>query len=167
MSEEWRPVVGYEGIYEVSSLGSVRRIAPAKGATVGHNLVLCLHPNGYHRVYLCWNNKRRSRLASRLVAAAFLGPSDLEVNHKNGNTGDNRIGNLEYMTRQENAEHARINGFYARGEKVAAANLNRHQVREIRKLKGKMTYEAIAARFGVTYSGVQAILCGRTWAWLS
>lgn len=167
MSEEWRAVLGYESVYEVSSLGRVRRIARAKGATPGKLLVLCLHPNGYYRVYLSWQGTRRSHLVSRLVAAAFIGASKLEVNHKDGDTHNNRLYNLEYNTRQENAAHARINGLYARGEQAHTANLNRHQVRQIRRLKGKLTYKAIAARFGVTYSGVQAILCGRTWAWLN
>lgn len=166
MSEVWREVLGFEGIYAVSSYGRVKRLQQQHGTQAGrilkgHNL------RGYYHVYLSWQNKVRRRLIHRLVAQAFIGVSSLEINHKDGNGLNNRLENLEYVTRQENAAHARINGFYARGERSASSTLTRRQVRRIRQLKGSMTYAEIAKRFGVTYSGVQAILCGRTWAWLS
>lgn len=167
-TEEWRPVVGYEGFYAVSSYGRVKRVHQQHGTHAGrvlkgHNL----SNKGYYHVYLCVGNKRRRRLVHRLVAQAFLGVSSLEINHIDGNGLNNRLDNLEYATRQENAAHARVNGFYARGERTGAVALTRRKVRHIRTLKGKMTYDAIARRYGVTYSCIQGVMCGRTWAWLS
>lgn len=166
ISEYWRPVIGFEGIYDVSSWGRVRRIKPQHGTQAGrilkgHNL------HGYYHVYLSHNNKVSRRLIHRLVMQSFVGPSTLEVNHKDCNKLNNRLANLEYTTRQENAAHAKHNNCYARGERVTMSTLTRRQVRQIRRLRGRLTYKEIAARFGVTYSGIQGILCGRTWAWLN
>lgn len=113
--EEWRPVVGYEGIYDISSHGRVRRIGKAArtgrgrggGAQIGR--VLKPQPNGgYRQVYLWRDGKQKPRLVHCLVAEAFIGPvpPGHEVNHCDGNKTHNWIGNLEYLTRSKNLEHA-------------------------------------------------------------
>jgi hypothetical protein len=62
--------------------------------------------NGYRRVTLCHNGKPERWLVHRLVMFVFKGKSKLDVNHKNGITHDNRLCNLEYLTRSENHKHA-------------------------------------------------------------
>jgi hypothetical protein len=113
---EWRPVVGYEGLYEVSSKGDVRSVAriAARSGTQGNLRIQAkirkaqVTPKGYHRVQLTKDGKARNHLVHVLVATAFLeNPSQKpEVNHKNGNKGDNRVGNLEWATTGENLQHA-------------------------------------------------------------
>ena len=71
LTEDWRPVVGYEGWYEVSSLGRVRRARPGLGARVGHILSPQLSNNGYLMVPLCREGCRRYRSVHRLVGEAF------------------------------------------------------------------------------------------------
>lgn len=70
------------------------------------------------RLYDCNNSKNiytritihsKTYKAHRLIASAFLGVSTLEVNHKDCNKGNNKINNLEYMTRRENMLHAVAN----------------------------------------------------------
>ena len=104
--ELWLPVVGYEGFYEVSNLGNVRRV----GKTTP--LVLCTNnKHHYATVSLCKENKKKTHLVHVLVAKAFLGlPKDgYEVNHKNENKLDNRANNLEWVTRKENSNYGTRN----------------------------------------------------------
>jgi hypothetical protein len=99
MPEEWRTVPGYEGLYEVSSVGQV------KSVTKNRFLSWYLY-KGYPRVCLRKNNKGYVVCVHRIMALAFLGdPGNNFVNHINGVRNDNRIENLEYVTNRENATH--------------------------------------------------------------
>lgn len=111
--EDWRPVVGYEGFYEVSSAGRVRSVARRRGARVGH--VLRQHPlsNGlYLKVELHRDGVRQTCPTHRLVGEAFLGPlpDGLETRHLNGNGLDNNLSNLKYGTRVENQQDSIAHG---------------------------------------------------------
>lgn len=102
---KWLPVVGYEGFYEVSDRGQVRRVAGGRGTRKGV-LRQATHPNGYKAVCLSMNNVQSRRTVHSLVAQAFLGarPEGLEVCHNNQIHGDNRPGNLRYDTHKANCQ---------------------------------------------------------------
>lgn len=110
MIEEWKPVVGYEGLYEVSSLGRVRSLDRYVKNNYSYWLrkgkVLSPEKNkdGYLLVSLCCNGKRYLRTVHRLVAEAFIpNPDNLpEVNHINEDKSNNRVENLEWCTRKYN-----------------------------------------------------------------
>src|SRR5882724_12074430 len=87
MIEQWNPVIGYEGIYEVSNHGNIQRIQMIRGSSFEKNLRQAPNHYGYPRVSLCRDNKPKQYLVHRLVAAAFLGPCPLdhEVNHIGNN----------------------------------------------------------------------------------
>lgn len=114
--EEWRTVVDYEGIYEVSNHGQVRRVGKAArhgkgrggGARVGHVRKPQEIRGGYLSVQLWRDGRQAGHLIHRLVATAFLGPipADQEVNHRDGNKRNNAVGNLEYLTHADNSKHA-------------------------------------------------------------
>jgi hypothetical protein len=117
--EVWIDIVGYEGIYQVSSFGSVkcpyREWLGYKGnKRVISNLILKSSDNGrgYLIVGLRKNNHQRMEKVHRLVAEAFiLNPlNKKEVNHINGVKTDNHVNNLEWITRSENQKHAVKNG---------------------------------------------------------
>ncbi len=122
-AEEWRAIAGYEGFYEVSSLGRIRRMAgwPIGGGRYHSVPKTCSKPavkrTGYAEVALCVAPLRRYHLVHRLVAAAFIGPcpDGYEVNHKDTNRANNVATNLEYLTKKGNAQHSilmgRRNGF--------------------------------------------------------
>jgi hypothetical protein len=101
MDEEWRDVKGYEGLYQVSSLGRVkslnyRRSGKEKVLSTTH------HPDGYIRSSPFAPDKRTIAI-HRLVAQSFI-PNPLnkpEVHHKNGKRDDNRLSNLMWATREE------------------------------------------------------------------
>ncbi len=121
--EEWRDCLGWEGQYQASNLGRVRRINSRRSIVTGG-------------VYLMAQNMRRRYLATgfysperglvlryihSLVAEAFLGPKPdgLEVNHIDGCRTSNAAANLEYLPHLENVRHALrlgLRGRDARGE---------------------------------------------------
>lgn len=121
MQEEiWRPIKGYEGIYDVSNLGRVR----SHDKHTKHNyggLKLqkgrILNPkkgtNGYVRVYLSDKNSKTKRFSiHRIVGNAFVeNPQGKpQINHINSDRSDNRASNLEWVTNSENQKHAYKNG---------------------------------------------------------
>lgn len=101
MVEKWRDAVGYEGLYQISSLGRLRN---AKD----HILKIHTAHNGYQYYNISKNGIGKSKRSHRLVAEAFIpNPQDkAEVNHKDGDKTNNRVENLEWMTKSENNLHA-------------------------------------------------------------
>lgn len=114
--EEWRPVMGFEGLYEVSSIGRVRNRR-------GYVLKQSVTSWGYWRVGLFRQGEgTREQRVHRLVALAFIPliEGKTHVNHINGDKQDNRFENLEWMTKLENEAHA-----HAMGRNHAITNPNR------------------------------------------
>jgi len=107
--EQWRPVIGYEGLYEVSNAGRVRRSGPSMDgkARIGRILRPAPASHGYPTVVLWRQGRGRTETIHRLVAAAFIGlcPDGHEVNHINGLKDDNDVNNLEYVTFSGNKAH--------------------------------------------------------------
>jgi hypothetical protein len=115
MSVEWKPVVGYEGYYEVSNAGEVRSVDryvkhPHGGVMLRKSKTMKTNKNkyGYVDVRLGKEGVEKAHLIHRLVAMAFLDNAEdkPQVNHKNGNKSDNRLENLEWATLSENRLHA-------------------------------------------------------------
>lgn len=106
MTEEWRPVVGFEGFYEVSSEGRVRSFR--RGAN-GRLLRPGISSNDYPTVALGRGN---SRTVHSLVAAAFIGPcpEGEEVRHHDNDRRNPRATNLRYGTRAQNIADAQAAG---------------------------------------------------------
>lgn len=100
MQEIWKSVVGYEGLYEVSNLGSVRSL-PRKGTNItGRVLRYSTDRCGYRQVILAKFGERKCAKVHRLVAQAFL-PNENNhpcINHKDENKQNNNVGNLEWCS---------------------------------------------------------------------
>lgn len=99
--ERWKPIFGYNGLYEVSDLGRVRSLKFGK--------VRVLRPGkdrgGYLLVVLCKDGKTSTRKVHRLVAQAFIENDDetkTQINHINECKSENKVSNLEYCTAQYN-----------------------------------------------------------------
>lgn len=106
MKEIWKPIIGYEGLYEVSSLGNIKRIV---GTRCKKEHIITPRPasNGYLRVNLSKGNKVKDFSIHRLVATAFIEnvSGKAEVNHIDGDKTNNCIDNLEWVTKSENERH--------------------------------------------------------------
>lgn len=169
--EEWRAVVGWEGVYEVSDHGRVRRIKAASGTQPGKILVCPAGKRGYPVLYMFDKDRRGRGFVHALVMAAFVGPrpEGLHVNHLDSDRGNNRLSNLEYVTPKENTQHAkragRLRGGGPKGELAPAAKLSLEQMRSAHEKwsAGEKTQTELAAEYGVTRQAIWNIVHGRTW----
>lgn len=127
--EEWRPVVGYEGFYEVSDWGNLRSIDriiifsngrkhPYKGIEPKQRTDV----GGYKVVTLSINQKMKIFKVHVLVWEAFNGkkPNGMQVNHKDEDKTNNRLENLELVTPKENCNYGK------RNEKISKYLLKKH-----------------------------------------
>lgn len=103
--EEWRNIPGHDK-YQVSNEGRVRSLKT-------NRILSSCSCNGYRQVGLYSDGKQKTITIHRLVALAFLGDRPMgidgrrnEVNHKDGDRANNRLSNLEYVTRAENVIHS-------------------------------------------------------------
>lgn len=101
--EVWKPVVGFEGLYEVNQFGEIRSLLGTK--TKG-KLLKQQERNGYLRVGLRKDNETHWRSVNRIVAEAFIpNPDNLpEVDHINNDKKDNRVCNLQWISRIDNVQ---------------------------------------------------------------
>ena len=110
-NEIWKPIEGYEGLYEVSSLGNVRSLGNGNSTCSLRKRTKVLyqgkHRLGYKNVSLCKNSKPKMHYVHRLVATAFIpNPNNLpEVNHKDEDKTNNCVENLEWCTREYNINY--------------------------------------------------------------
>lgn len=105
--EEWRPIPGYEGIYEASNLGRVRgldRIDAAGRRWKGRIRVQSTDAQGRKRVNLSRDGSKKLTQVHRLVMLAFVGapPEGHEVCHNDGDPANNRLDNLRWDTKRAN-----------------------------------------------------------------
>lgn len=177
--EIWKDVIGFEGMYQVSSMGNVRSLdrkvkhnysgwANRKGQEIKKRP----DKDGYLKVNLKVKQKGKSSIVHRLVASAFIPNAENkpQVNHKNGIKNDNRIENLEWCTTFENRQHAYDTGlqhsFTRQGELNNFNKLKEQQVREIRILHDKkkgFTYKKLGEIYNVSEGAIGNIIKNKTW----
>lgn len=108
--EEWRDVVGYEGLYKVSSHGRIKSYHERyKKPRI---LKTSMTTTGYRKVELAKNKKKKSLKVHRIVAEAFILNEENKpyVNHLDSNPLNNNVNNLEWCTQKENMIHSAIFG---------------------------------------------------------
>jgi len=131
--EIFRNIKGYEGLYQISNLGRVKSLL-RKRVIVRRILSPSKGGWGYYHVTLCKNGESKNAKIHRLVALCFMSnpKNKPEINHKNGIKADNRIENLEWVTKSENELHAYKNGLKKplKGSLNPNAKLNEIQDRE-------------------------------------
>lgn len=179
--EIWKPVVGFEGLYEVSDHGRVRSLdreiecmsrwgTPVRKMMKGRLL----------RTPTC-GSLRKHRVVSlgrgnwtfvhRLVLFAFVGPcpDGFECRHLDGDGGNNKLANLTWGSRNENIADRKQLGEEnpARGEMSGRSILTESDVRFIRheKAKGRSNAE-IGRDLGISRNTVRKVVIGYTWGWL-
>lgn len=144
-----KPIPGFEGLYSATCDGRIYRHANKK---VKPGFLIIERNTAYLRVPLFKDGLRTWHHVHRLVAAAFIpNPEEKpQVNHKNFNKHDNKVENLEWVTRRENWQHARDNGVFT------GNMISENEQIELYHLytTGKYTYQQLAKKFGISLSSV-------------
>ena len=174
MSESWKDIDGYEGVYQISDLGRVKSLARTN--SIGKRLkekILKGHVNkkGYCVASLHNASGIRTVKIHRIVASSFLKnpESKRTVNHIDGCKENNKLDNLEWATHQENIDHAiemRLmpNGNPVRGVNHGRAKLTELYVFEIFSLRNKGWIQRdIAEAFGVSRHTISDVLLRKSW----
>lgn len=177
--EEWRQVVGWEGLYSVSSWGRVRSDRTRTSSKAGRLLKLSPDKDGYLRVGLYRVPKLHNYPVHDLVCAAFVAPrpEDMRgVNHIDTIKTNNVPGNLEWATHDENMAHAARMGLTAlgtrnarythpetspRGERHGRAKLNETAVRDI--LTSPLSAKELARKYDVAKFQIYSVRKRNTW----
>lgn len=175
MTEEWRDIQGYKGLYQVSNRGSVRSLdrpvmqSITKEFFMKKGVVLKPHSSGkgYPTVVLSKNGKVKTCTVHRLVAEAFLSDCmpGLEVNHKDGNKWNNATDNLELVSHLHNMQHAMATGLLCiKGESHPMAKLTEEQVLDIVELANVLSTRELSKIFSVCPSSIRNIHSGKRWS---
>ncbi len=179
MIEEWRPVVGYEGFYEVSNLGrvkSVDRLCNSSKRTSqrmkGRVLKPRINTHRQNRCTVVLNKEGNATYAyiSRLVLMAFVGPppEKHDAAHWDGNTMNNRLDNLRWATVSQNMQDKNRHGTAPRGSHNAMSKLTEEQVAHIRASYRRNSYHdsnalELACQFNVSRGVILQIIKQTAW----
>lgn len=113
MSEIWKDIIGYEGLYQVSNLGRVKSCERYVNHYLGKRIVKekflkQTNNNNYYTITIAFQNSRKTIRVHRLVSLHFNETkyNYLEVNHIDGNSLNNNFNNLEWCNRSQNQKHA-------------------------------------------------------------
>lgn len=171
-SEIWKPVSGYEGLYEVSNLGRVKSLS--RVVFFGHGckakkiipekILVTSNRNGYRQVSLCLSGKQTEFSVHRIVCTAFHEKPEnyTVVNHKNSIKTDNRAINLEWCTHKHNTQEAITSGIMdcIFGENSSVSTISDMDIVNIRKMyaSGRYTQREIGKLFGVSQTHVKDIV---------
>jgi hypothetical protein len=170
--EHWAPVIGYEGLYEVSNLGRVQSLDHWVsnrwgGSQLRKGRILAQFPWRYFQVQLSRDGTAKKHSVHRLVLEAFAGPCPpgQEACHGPGGKLVNTWpAGLSWGTRSKNqGEDRERDGTLLRGGQVGTAKLNDDLVAEILSLRGTATHKTLADRYEVAASTISMIMARINW----
>ncbi len=173
MNKIWKPVHDFQGLYEVNNFGQVRRIhKDHRAKSKYHILKPCKKRNGYVQVTLSRHCKFKYVGIHTLVLEAFdcPRPNNQQCNHKDGDKTNNRLENLEWVTKSENEKHkfAMHPKCCIKGSKSPMAKLNDEDVVIIKsRIRDGESCCRIAKDYKVSDACIYHIAKGRHWRHIS
>jgi len=172
LTEVWNPVVGYEGLYEISNTGLVRSLDryfvlnsgkryKRKGKILRFNVKTGKRP--YLRVKLCKDNKATLLLVSRLVLEAFVSvpkPGE-QACHIDGDVRNNKLSNLRWDTSKGNHADRKFHGTWPAGANNGRAMLTEVDVSIIRR--SEESRQSLSVKYGISSKYISNIRSRITW----
>lgn len=153
MTEIWKDIVGYEGLYQVSNLGRVKSLPKMVGFRSQSEKLTAIFADkhGYHKTNLYKNHTHKQAYVHILVAQAFVpnGSNKPQINHIDGDKSHNFVENLEWCTASENVVHAYSTGLKHGKKGIDHPMFGKKHSEETRK---KLS-EASKRRWGVAKCG--------------
>lgn len=176
MMEHWKPIIGYEGLYDISDHGRVRTWMLRTGSRVtkrSEPMIMKTQPadpknKDYRNILLRKDRKSRAFLIHRLVLTHFVGPCPPghQGAHDDGIPSHNWLSNLAWKTPKSNHADKKRHGTSQHGERCSKHRLTEGQVREILADNRRTPGSKLAKRYGVNHTAIYAILRGKTWGHL-
>ena len=176
INERWSKIPNYEKFYMASNLGRIKSIGrwvntcgDGKRYVEERIMKPQKRPDGYLMVGLSKNNKTTSKTIHRLVLTSFLDqpPKKEFVNHIDGNKKNNKLSNLEWVDKSENAKHSFRLGLSkpTRGELSGVSKLKEKDVLDIKRraLSGELA-KSISNDYNISNATVYQIKNGKRWA---
>ena len=177
--EVWKDVIGYEGYYQVSSLGRIKSVerlvlykedysGPAYKRVRERMLKLTEHQSGHLYVNLCKNSIVTRFFVHTLVLTAFVGkrPKGLECRHyPDRDPGNNKIQNLQWSDHFTNLSDREEQGTALLGSKSPMSKLTEDQATEIRKryAAGGISQQSLGNEYGVGQATLSVLINKKTW----
>jgi hypothetical protein len=161
----WKPIAGFEGLYEVSDQGEVRN------KRFNRPVVTFVDQRGYQCVTLSSGKLRARRKVHRLVLEAFVGPCPegmVTRHYPDRDQTNNRLANLSWATETVNQQDRVEHGTHMRGERNNKTILTEEQAREILAIKNwpRGSIVAKAQEYRISPSAISNLIRGKSWAWL-
>jgi DNA-binding XRE family transcriptional regulator len=164
------PIHGFPG-YEVGDDGTVWSCKRQRADVASQGIMRRVKPGvtqtGYFRVDLYRNGKAQHRYVHRLVLEAFSGScsDEMECRHLDGNKANNRLTNLVWGTRLENAVDRRLHGAIPLGSQHGLAKLTEELVKEIRQRYATegITQKQLAEEYRISASSINLIVRDKAW----
>lgn len=167
MTVEWKPARGFERAYSVSSTGLLRSERNGRGTVKGLILKPRFTSDGYIKYALQHNRLRQQVQCHRLVYESFVRPLEEweEIDHLNGNKQDNRLANLEPVTKLENMQRSfRAGRNMAKGSEVGTSKLTEEIVSEIRRKHAQGIKQVqLCKEYDLPKDHVSKIILSKTW----
>ena len=179
MSETWKDIAGWEGMYQCSDYGNIRSLDRTVEDVSNGRLLRykgrVLKPSatrgGYLQVLLSRDGCHFNTSIHRTVLETFVGrcPEGMVACHSDGNQKNNVLSNLRWDTQSNNVKDRVAHGTSDRGERNSQSKLTEAQILEIRsrlasRVKG--TGRRLASEYRVSASTISAISVGKRWSWL-
>ena len=169
--EIWKDAPGYEGIYQISTVGRVKKLYREwnNGSRRSEETILNTHygVHGYNHHVFIKNSIRKDFKVARLVAILFIPNPDNKpfVNHIDGVKSNDCVWNLEWATHKENDQHAYKIGLRCgmKGDKNGMATINSKTVLNIRADAEKKSYKQLAKKYDLNYGHIYLIVNRRIW----
>jgi len=167
--EKWKPIPGWEGLYEASNLGRIRS-CPREGVTsfgvrsYGGEIIKPIRAKtGYMVANFIHAGKRKQVLIHRCVLLAFIGEprKGQQACHNNGDRADNRLANLRWDSIKSNHADKKSHGTWQGGENNPIAKLTDDAVRYIRS--SGLSNKSLAKELGVSVGCIDKAKYKQTW----